>query len=301
MQRFTRAFPIFAPAALLAMSCLLARAQNSPAASQTPVAPLQQAAAATLNDALLAKATSLYNSTAKMGLHSFDCQVHPDWNKIMTSSRNGIPLPTDDPRLPLLTAVTITLHAYLAGTSTLDWQPSTDKPLDEAATATLDKAHQGIEQTMLGVLKLWIPLADGSVAESLGEDDVDIHQAENGYTVRSKDKQHSLTEEFDSNLILKRFIAADSGSTVDIAPNFQPTNQGLLISGFTAHIRAAGSLPEKSQQMNVAIEYQTISGAQIPSRLSVQVPNVVEMDFALDSCTVNTAPADQVPRVQAPR
>ena len=301
MQRFARAFSALAPAALLAMSWLLVRAQKSPAASQPPAAPLQQAAAAGLNDALLAKAASLYDSTAKMGLHSFDCQVHPDWNKIMTSSRNGVPLPEGDPRLPLLTAVKIALHAQLAGNSTLDWQPSTEKPLDEAAAATLDKAHQGIEQTLLGVLKLWIPLADGSIAESLGEDDVVIAQTANGYTLRSKDKQHSLTEEFDRNLVLKRFIAADSGSTVDIAPSFQPSTQGFLVNSFTAHIRPPGSPPENSQEMNVAIEYQTISSAELPIRLSVEVPNVVEMDFALDGCTVNTASGSPAPRIQAPR
>lgn len=301
MQKLARSFSTFTAAALIAVSCLLAHTQNLPAAAQPPAAPSQPAAAASLNDALLARATSLYSSTAKMGLHSFDCQVHPDWSKIMTSSRNGVPLPANDPRLPLLSAVKINLHARLAGASTLDWQPAKEKPVDDAAAATLDKAHRGIEQTLLGVLKLWVPLADGSIAESLGEEDAEIDQPESGYTLRSKDKQHSLTEEFDSNLILKRSIATDSGSTVDIAPSFQPTDQGLLVSGFTAQIRPSSSPAQNSQQMRVAIEYQSIAGAQVPSYLSVEVPAIVEMDFNLDGCAVNKASGGQVPLVPAPR
>jgi len=31
----------------------------------------------------------LYDSAEKSGLHAFRCQVHPDWNLIMTSSRKG--------------------------------------------------------------------------------------------------------------------------------------------------------------------------------------------------------------------
>jgi hypothetical protein len=278
-------------AVLLALLCAAGRAQNPPAQH----APVQAAGAAPLNDALLAKATALYDSTAKSGLHGFDCALHPDWNKVMSSARKGAAVADDDPKLVLMRQVKITLHARLSGNSTLDWQrpEHLQKPLDASETAMLEEAHRGLEQSLLGTLKLWTPLIDGSVAESLGEDDVDLTQTSEGYTLRSRDKQHALTEVFDSDLLLKHFITVDAGSTVDIEPAFQPPAQpsgrGLALSGFVAHLQPAGVPGQGQQDMRVGIEYQTVSAMQIPARVTIDLPNVVEMDFSLDGCTVNPA------------
>ena len=169
----SRCAHFLATAGLLAFSCLLARSQASPAGQAASAAPLPLATAASLKDTLLAKATSLYDSTAKSGLRRFDCQVHPDWKEIIASSRGGAPVSGDDPRLALVSTAKITLHARMAGGSTLDWQASAGEPLSPSkqaeGQALLERAHHGIENTLLGVLKLWIPLVDGSVAESLGE------------------------------------------------------------------------------------------------------------------------------------
>ena len=284
MQRSPFALPIRLPAMaaafLLFFPVLLARAQNPPGV-----------AAPTLKDSLMARAEMLYDSTTKSGLHAFDCQVHPDWNTIMTSSRQGAPLPADDPRLPLLSGVKITLHARLDGSSTLEWQPPAN-PLDPEARATLETAHRGIEQTLLGVLKLWAPLVNGSIPESFGEDDLDLAQIENGYTLRSKDKQHSLTEQFDRDLTLKQFITTESGSTIDIAPVFESTGLGLQLSGFTARIQAAGTSPQAAQQMRVDLEYKagvnpTSAASGIPAKLAIEISKVVQMNFALDACIAN--------------
>jgi len=282
-----RAMRRIVPTCILVLSCLWVSAQNPSTMPMPPGAPLPRASVATLNDALLAKAAGLYDSTAKGGLQSFNCQVHPDWNLIMTSSRKGGPAAGDDAKLTLLGTANITLHGRLKGNSSLDWQvPSRpEQPIEKAMMAMLDQAHRGIENTLVSVLKLWIPLADGSVAESLGEDEMQIAQTEKGYTLRSKDM--SLTEEFDRNLLLVQYIAVDSGSTVNIAPTFEQTGHGLLLSSFVAHIHRASAPPESVEEMHVRLDYQTGASAEIPARLTVEIPNVVQMDFRLDGCSVN--------------
>lgn len=273
-------------AALLAAGCgLHGFGQNPPAGA---AAPLQPASVASLNDTLLAKATNLYASATKSGLRGFDCQVHPDWNKMMSSARKGEAIAADDPKLALLGGVNITLRARLKGDSTLEWQAPEhpEKPPDSAAASMLDRTHRGMEQTLTGVIKLWVPLVDGSVAEALGEEGADLSQTANGYRLLSKGKYASVTEEFDSNLLLKHFINTSSGTTVDIAPVFEPTQQGLLLKSFVAHVQvgAAAAIP---QEIRVGIDYQTVSGMQIPARFDIDLPSVVNMDFALDRCTVN--------------
>jgi hypothetical protein len=274
-------------AALVALFSMQAHAQNPAAAPPASAAPVQQADAASLGDTLLTKATALYASTAKSGLRGFDCSVHPDWLRIKASSRKSAPAAGSDSDIVLLKAVKITLHARLDGNSTMDWVIPEGNSLDQASGAMLERAHRGIEQTLEGALKLWIPLVNGSVAESLGAEDVDITQNENGYSVRSRDKRHSLAEEFDRKLLLTRYVIAEAGSVVDIAPAFQLTSQGLLLSSFVAHVQPAGAPGEKAQEIHFSVEYQAVSGAQIPEKLAVDVSNVVTMDFFLDGCTVN--------------
>jgi hypothetical protein len=287
MQRLLLALPVRIAAAFLALSCTAAHAQSPAAAPPASAAPVRQADAASLGDTLLAKATSLYASTAKSGLRGFDCSVHPDWEKIKASSRKNSPTAGSDSEIVLLNTVKITLHARLDGGSTMDWVVPVGKPLDADANAKLDKAHRGIEQTLQGALKLWIPLVNGSVAESLGADDVDVTQNENGYSVRSRDKRHSLTEEFDRKLLLTRYTIADASSMVDIAPAFQSTSQGLLLSSFVAHIQPASAPGGNAQEIRFSAEYQVVSGVQIPEKLAVDVSNLVTMDFVLDGCKVN--------------
>jgi len=284
MQRFPLAVlaRVSAAPAVLAVSCLLVQAQATSATGQS-------GNAASLNDTLLAKATGLYDSTARSGLRSFDCQVHPDWNKMMVSARKNASAAADDAKVALLSTVKITLHAHLSGGSTVDWRvpESPGKPLDEAQTSVLGKAHHGVESTLDGFLKLWSPLVNGSVAESLGEDGMDLAQTANGYTLRSKDKRYPRIEEFDRDLLLKHLIVVDSSTTVDLAPTFRSSAHGLLVHSFVARIQPQGAPPDASHQMRIGLEYQTVSAIQIPARISVEVPSVVEMDFALDRCIVN--------------
>ena len=158
-----------------------------------------------------------------------------------------------------------------------------------------DTAYRGIGQALLGVLKLWAPLVNGSIAESFGEDNFVLAQSENSYTLRSQDKQHALTERFDRNLLLTQYISTESGSTIRIAANFDRNSQGLLVSSFIARIHAGGAIPqttapETDQETRAAFEYAPVSQARdlaqpIPVKPAIEIPNVVTMNFALDTCS----------------
>jgi len=291
-------------AVLLALSSLLAHAQQAPA-----VAPPANASAS-LNDALMARATALYDSALKTGLRSFTCQVHPDWNRIIASARNNTPQDSDAAKAALLAAVKITLHTRLKGGSIVDWQPPDSVvPRTQEMVDMLDRAHRSIDSTLDGVLKLWTPLVDGSLAESLGEDGMNVQQTASGYLVRSKENSaekspigkfkdkpkgtaepqgHSVMEDFDQKLLLVHYTLVDAGSTASLTPEFEPSPQGLLVSSFDAFLQPAGVPATDARQMHIGFTYQTVSGLQIPGSISVALPGVVEMDFMLNGCTVNS-------------
>src|ERR1039458_789145 len=71
--------------------------KQAPSASEHP-AP-QAATKPNPDHELLAKASSLYYSTARAGLNSFSCEVHPDWRGIILSTQAGSAVAADDPRV----------------------------------------------------------------------------------------------------------------------------------------------------------------------------------------------------------
>jgi len=268
----------------LMLCSALGQAQSAPAVSQAP-----PASTASLHDTLLAKAATLYYSAAKAGLRNFDCRVHPDWAGMMKSVRKGEPLPESDPRLALLDTVSITLHMNLKTGSSLEWRlpDPQQKPLDQDQTALLNQVHHGIEQSLGGILKMWTPLVDGSIAEMLGEERAQIFADANGYTLRSKTEHETVTEIFDNGLVLKRYILESATSAnVDLAPTFKTDPQGLLPASFVGRLHGANT-QGPAQEMDVSLEYQSVSGIEIPARITAVMPNVIEMDFRLDGCAVN--------------
>jgi hypothetical protein len=238
------------------------------------------------NDALLASIARLYYSTTQAGLDGFDCAVHPEWREVLSASTKGAAVAATDPRVVLLNAVKITLHARFKTDSSVDWvQPANPaKPLDQLSLALLERMHPATEQTLQGFLQFWTPFVDGSTVPASSEG-LQIVKTALGYTLRAQQNESSVTEQFDNRLLLVRFDVEKNGAALDFAPAYASTDRGLLVSGFIAHIQPQGATPEQSQQMNANIQYQTVDGFPVPSKLSIEVVGTGVLGFTFDGCS----------------
>ena len=294
MHRISSASTARLTAALFAFSLVAAaaagHAQSPPAAnpSASSQSASQAASKPSPNDELLAKATKLYYSTTKAGLNSFTCEVHPDWREIMLSTQPGSTVAADDPRVSLFKSVKITLHGQLKGGSSLDWNPAPnpEHPPDEDSTKMLDSMHKGTNQILLGFMQFWTPFVDGSVipADSAG---LEIAKTEKGHRIHGDVSGTSFTELLDDSLILQHFDVVTGGAIVNFAPSYKPTDKGLLVNAFLAHIQPPGVPPDQAQEMHVEIEYQTLRGFLIPAKINMDVVKSGTFNFVLDGCTVN--------------
>jgi hypothetical protein len=255
-------------------------------------APASGSPAAESDDAWLKKTGSLYYSSAKSGLDGFDCAVHPDWRTLFRSAGNGSasqPAMADgDARLLLLETVKINLHAHMHGGSTLDWtqDPHAAEPLDDNASALLAKMRQTTEQTLEGFLQFWTPFVDGSIVPESAAGLAITHTG-TLHTIHAEQGDTALTETFSSDLHLEHFDVKMSGISIKFQPDYQPSGQGLLVKSFEAHVQPAGVPPDQAEEMHVEIEYQTLEGFPIPSRLNMEVANTGNFSFVLDGCTVS--------------
>jgi hypothetical protein len=280
-------------AALVVAGCVAAGAiaQTSPAAT-APAAQSAAGAAAPASDAniaFLTKASQLYYSTSKAGLKSFDCAVHPEWRTLFLSAAPaGTPVADDDAKILLLKTVAITLHGRLGGGSSLDWNVPSDpaKPIDAESKTALDGVHKGAEQTLIGFMQFWTPFVDGSVIPS-SADGIDFTRSDKGVTLHADQGGTSLTEVLGSDMVLQQFNVVTGGAKINFSPRYKPTDQGLLVNAFLAHIQPPSTPADQGVEMHVEIEYQTVSSFPIPSEINVEVVGQGKFNFALDGCTVN--------------
>lgn len=297
MLKLASASPARFLAAFLTTGCLCcgASAENRvpiPTASTQPSASSNPAGADAVrfdsNTAFLAKTSDLYYSSSKAGLRGFDCQVHPDWHSLFVSAEQDPSVADDDPRIQLLKSVNITLHGRLTGGSSLDWNAPTSsaKPLNQDLTDLLSSMHQASDRTLTGFMQFWSPFIDGSVIPATPEG-LEITHSDKGHTLHADQEGTSLTEVLDSNLVMQQFNVATSGAKINFSPRYKTTGQGLLVNGFQARIQAPSDPPDQAEQMRVDIDYQTVSGFPIPSKISMEVLGTGKSDFTLDSCTVN--------------
>jgi hypothetical protein len=282
--------------ALLAPACLVALpAHAQSAAPQSPQAAAQPAptgstpnSAPASDDAWLRKAGSLYYSTAKAGLGGFDCTVHPDWRTLFASANAGSQVDADDARILLLQSVKISLHADLQGRSTLKWTPDQNpaQPLDQDSSTLLSKMHEVTEQTLEGFLQFWTPFVDGSVVPASAAGLTITHTGSLN-TIHAEESDTALTETFTNDMLLEHFDVNANGISIKFQPAYKPTVQGLLVKSFQAYVQPTGGQPDQAQQMHVDIEYQTLEGFPIPSRLNMEMTNTGKFNFVLDDCTVS--------------
>ncbi len=273
--------------AVLLGACLAsaASAQSAPATSAAAQTPAKSAADTAANDAYLAKAGTLYYSTAKAGLSGFDCAVHPDWRALFVSANPGTAVASDDPRILLLKSVSIKLHGRMKGGSSLEWTPAPGKVTDDASTGLLDNMQKATEQTLMGFMQFWTPFVDGSAVPANSAGLAVTRNDKQEVTLHADEAGTSVTEVFDSNSVLKDFDVVLNGADIRFGPSYKYTEKGLLVSGFLAHILPAGATAGQSQEMHVGIEYSPVDSFLIPSRVNMEVVGTGIFNFTFDGCT----------------
>jgi len=286
MNRF---FSSSTPRLLAAFFALCFASTASSAQNPAPApAAASQSAQPNPDNEWLAKTSKLYYSSARAGLTAFDCSIHPNWRTLVSSVVAGATVPDDDPRIALLNAVRITVHARMKGGSTIEWvaESNPDKPLDQTSTDLLDGMHKSVEQTLEGFLQFWGPFMEATVVPD-STAGLEITHTPTVHTIHARQAGTELTEVFSSDLVLQQFNVNMSSASIKFSPTYKPTPQGLLVNAFEAHILPEGAPPAQEQVMKVGIEYQPIGTLIVPGKLHMEVVGTGIFDYTFEGCTTN--------------
>jgi len=237
----------------------------------------------------LAKTSKLYFSSAKAGLAGFNCEIHPDWHALFVSANKGAEAPGSDVYLAQLKKVKVRMHARMQGGSTIEWQAdsSVDNSPSGDPNGVIDNMHQTVQQILEGFLQFWSPFMQVTVVPPKA-DGLEITHGATSHTIHAKQGTTELTEIFNNNLVLEHFNVTLAGTSIKLAPTFEPTPQGLLVKAFSTEILPAGSSPEQTQKMQVRVEYQTVNSQTIPGELNMEIVGTGNFNFAFDGCSTET-------------
>lgn len=261
----------------------MAAVAQQPAAPQRPVSP------SAADNAWLANTRKIYYSSTRAGLKGFDCDVHTDWRTLLVSANAGTEVADDDPRLTLLKAVKVRMHARMNGGSTIEWTAGAQGQPDDASSAVLlDAMHRTVTQTLEGFLQFWSPFIEDQEVPETAEG-LEITHTGQQHTIHARQGATELTEIFNDKLVLEQFDVNLNGVAIKFFPAFEPTPEGLRVSAFDAHILPAGVAPINEQRMHVSIHYQSLNGLVLPSELNMNVVGTGTFHYVFDGCATNPA------------
>lgn len=259
---------------LLAFSFAVLASAQSPSASSSS-GP---------NNDWLAQAAKMYYSSAHAGLKGFDCEVRPDWQALYAAKNGGQVSAVDQPKLALLSAVKLALHARMENGSILDWNPP-NQTLDAGQTELLKSMQSGMNQMLQGFVEFWTPFIERQVIPDSSSGLEMAVTDDGGRKAHVKTADVEVFETFDSGRILRQYNVVMSGAKIEVTPAYSPSDHGLVISHFHAVIHPTGET-QKVQEMNVDITYQWLNGFPIPAHLNMDVAGAAEVNTTFENCTV---------------
>ena len=260
---------------------MLALALPLPLIGQTaPAAPQE-------NELLLAKAATMYYSTSRSGLSRFECNVHPEWQKIYASMAPGQNDKSAED-VALLSGVKITLKGRMKGGTGVDWEnpkaPAGAKR-EAAEEELLDRMQSSITGTLQSFMQFWVPFVDGSTFPESGDGLEVSSNSKGGFRYKANQGGTEATGIFNPSLMLDEFVITNEGTAVEFHPRYAPTAEGLLISGLTAEIRQPGAA--QPQRMEVELSYQKVDKyPSIPAHLKMSFAGRGDLEFNFDGCKV---------------
>jgi hypothetical protein len=232
----------------------------------------------------LAAAHAQYYTPTASGLKSFHCEASIDW-KAMLSRLSGSDIPDESPALKFLQTVHLAVSDDLHGKGELEWT-NTAEPPASLQPAVL-QMRDGFQTTVSGFFQTWNAYMNGSMVP-LPDSTVTATRSGDGVHLSGTTKDRAFDEDYDKNMLLTKARVVSSALTVLAEPVYKSTEDGLLLSSVTSHVRQPPTAPET--EVTFRIEYTKIDSYQIPSHVVFDIKNTGTIEIGFSAC--KTAIAD---------
>jgi hypothetical protein len=222
------------------------------------------AAQSTGDREVLTQARRAYYNLRSQGVSTFQCNITPDWKLLLADQQRQNPEAADT-AIKTLSQLRFTASMGADGTVTLTHNELTGQSPE--MNQALAQIYGGMQQMTSGFFDTWkLFVVNTPFPETSSEFQLQSVGAFD--TLRYRENKADVTTTFSSaDYAISNLIVTTSEFDSSIQPIFTKSANGLLLTGYTASYKSGK--PEEATQLNVSIDYQSVSGVLMLSNLKL--------------------------------
>jgi hypothetical protein len=237
----------------LAITLMLAPAACRKAAQSETASPPDKAQ-------LLSKARQIYYVLQNQGVKSFQCTIQPDWAKFAKfMTQNGTAV--DEAKIALITPVAFTTVVDEQGNATATPFLATGGSVDPTVSQMVGGAKQVIE----GFFKSWGSVVFTGIFAPSDDQNLTMLAQPDGIHFSQKTGEANVDLVLNRDSLLTSMKVTSTSAIIVMNPKYSKTDKGLLMTSLNSDINNG------TQKVNFEVQYQTVEGFQLPSKVSYQV------------------------------
>ncbi len=217
------------------------------------VYPYEQSPA---NQDVINQARSAYYSLARKGFKGFTATIEPNWQVILAQTATPA-------NLKIFRAVQFSMVVDANGAVTVTHEVGADAAKPDLQP-TVNRIHYDIQRLVTGFFNTWRTFAVSSPFPETAND-VKIDNVGKQYRVFYRTQSGEVTIAMNSDLLMTEWNFSAPNVKRTVKPKFQNTVDGLLLTGYHGVFQPAG--PGIKTTLDFQIEYQDVSGMQVPRKL----------------------------------
>lgn len=235
------------------------------------------------NKEIVRQARQSYYSLKDQGLAEFQCTAVPNWQVLLTEQK------LDADTVNRATLLLNKIHFVVSMAAGSDAKVTHNEVTAENPEVAkgLSQIYSGMEQMTTGFFQTWTAF---TITPALPEIGAAYQLEKNGaeYRLSYKDGTADIVTMLDRDFAISYLRTTTPEFDSTLRPQFKKTAKGLLLTGYRATY--VGKSAADTTELQIAIDYQTVSDFQLPQRLDLKgtyggSPFHVEVSFSSCSAT----------------
>jgi hypothetical protein len=228
---------------------------------------------------VLQKAHAAYYTLQAQGLKNFQVNIEPNWKQFIDDmKRTQAP---SEQKMAVLSLIQCSVTVDSQGAATVTPYSTDGKPIDHIA----DDSVSGLKQMVQGFYQTWSAMVITSVFPDVQDTSFTMQEQSDGYLFTGSGPSAGQEFVLSKDYLLTSMKVVSGGTLVAIIPKYTKIDKGLLLTGIASDINNG------AQQIGIQIQYQLISGFQLPTHVwfRITAPNQapILIDMEVNKYQVN--------------
>ncbi|MDQ2922538.1 MAG: hypothetical protein M3R52_13120 [Acidobacteriota bacterium] len=208
---------------------------------------------------ILSRARETYYNLRRSGLIEFQSNITPNWELLLTG------VESNPGAMKLLRALHFSMSIDSDSKLRMDHHADITPP-DQKSIASVDKIFKGMDEAVSRFVATWSVFTLTSPFPAI-ESDYEVKTTPDQYQFSHKEGAIDVLTITDKDFMIIEIKVSGGDFKASLKPVLEKTEKGFILRGYAANYETASGA--RNTQVKVRLEYQEVSGLQLPSKVSV--------------------------------